>query len=1668
MTPRNKIPSRTDIFVTAALALGMTFVMPSRIHAQSWDGGGTDNYWNTANNWNPNAVPASGSNLQFTGSDRMTNINDLVDYTAGSGANALGFNNANPYHLSGNALKLNGNIFFGGAALTSSVTHEVALDLVLQRGITVSTSTTGYGNLKISGAISGGFAILKSVVGDLELTGSNSFSGNLTVGAGSVTISSLADSGANSAAGAGSLIQIGAGTADGSLIYTGAAASTNRQIQIGQASANVTHTGAGSLLNNGTGELTFTNATFNPNVTQSAASRTLTLGGSGDLTIQGVVKNNTSNSINLVKTGAGRLSLEGSNTYTGGTAINAGTLRVGHANALGTTGNIAFGGGTLQYGTGITADLSSRIKNSASSVNIDTNGESVTFASAVDSTNSGGLAKLGAGTLILSANASYTGGTTITAGTLQIGNGGTAGSLGTGTVTNNSHLAINRSNAHTISNTINGTGNLSVTGGGVITLGASNTYTGATTVQSGSLAVGGSIASSSLTTVNSGGFLLGSGTVGDLVIASGGTINPGTSPGTITVGDTTWNGGGNYNWQLHDATSSAGTGWDLISSTGTLTIGATSGDKFNINLWSLSGISPDANGAPINFTASSNYSWNIASFSSISGFSEDKFQIVSTASNGTGGFSGFTGTFALSSNGTTLTLNYTAPSSTAIWTAGSGNWSTGANWQSGSVPSEGTPLEFVGSGGTSTNNSALSSVGGMTFSANATGSYTVNGTALQIATAGIRNNSTYAQTVATDLTLTVAQSFSASAGNLTISGSVNNNGHLLTTAGNHTLHIQGPITGSAGLTQEVNGTLILSGNNTYNGTTTISAGTLQIGNGGTSGALSATSTITNNGTLLFNRSDTITQGTGFSASAIGGSGALVQKGAGILVLNTANTYTAGTTLQTGTLRVDHANALGTTSNITFTGGTLQYGSGITADLSPRIKNSTGAMAIDTNGQSVTFSSALDSTNSGGLAKSGSGTLALAVANSYTGGTAINGGAIEIRNASALGTSGTISFGGGTLLWGNVNTDLSSRLSTAGGQDFKFDVGANTVTFNTAISNAGGTLTKNGSGTLRLFGASALSSIIINSGTLRAGNNANTFGGSGGTIAMNGGTLYLYSTTIASGNYSNNDLLIQGDATILNATPTNTTATYYLFGNLTIGASTLTVDPFNLGGATDGTIRITKNTTLSGDATFNITDRANNVLVLQDIIESGGARSLTKAGAGTLTINGSAIHTGATTINAGTLEIGSAGWLGGGIYSGAIANNGSFIYSGTNNQTLSGVISGTGALTQNASSTLTLSNANTYTGATTINTGTLTVSGGSAIADAGAVSIASGAVFNLGASETIGSIAGAGNVTLGANTLTTGSNNSNTTLSGVISGASGALTKSGTGTLTLSGNNTYTGATTISAGTLQIGAGGTSGTISSSSGISNNGTLAINRSDALTVSTVISGTGGLTKNGAGTLALTGNNTYTGATTVNAGTLQAAATGALANTSQVVLNEGGSFLVTAANAVNDSAAINLNGGRIAVSGNFDETVGLLTLSANSTLDFSGFGGTLRFGGIGSWATGVTLAIWNWSGTTQYGTQINNYTNPSNLVFTDNSNLNSNLANISFYSDSGNSFVGNGFAVSGFSGGGSEIIAVPEPETWCVTALLAAIAAYKAIRRRRKSCRFPLREEVAVAEN
>ena len=232
------------------------------------------------------------------------------------------------------------------------------------------------------------------------------------------------------------------------------------------------------------------------------------------------------------------------------------------------------------------------------------------------------------------------------------------------------------------------------------------------------------------------------------------------------------------------------------------------------------------------------------------------------------------------------------------------------------------------------------------------------------------------------------------------------------------------------------------------------------------------------------------------------------------------------------------------------------------------------------------------------------------------------------------------------------------------------------------------------------------------------------------------------------------------------------------------------------------------------------------------------------------------------------------------------------------------------------------------------------------------------------------------------------------------------------------------------------------------GTLSNGTLTNNGGNydlqSGTVSAILAGTNGVNKTSSGTVTLSNANTYTGTTTISSGTLTAAAAVATGN-STVINVTGGSFLVTAENAVNDNAAINLGGGTFAVSGDFNETVGALTLSANSIIDLNGFSGILRFSGL-SWAgtaPNATLAIWNWSGTPQHGAPVNDYTNPSHVVFTSDANLTpENLAKISFYSGNGIGFVGNAFEQSFTQSGfatGTEIIAVPETETYITAVLL-----------------------------
>ena len=267
----------------------------------------------------------------------------------------------------------------------------------------------------------------------------------------------------------------------------------------------------------------------------------------------------------LSKTGNSTWTLTGTSTHTVNTTVEAGTLQAGSAGALAANTVYTVNGGTLDLngydltmsalsGTGGTVSLGS------AGLTVNQSG-TTTYGGVISGT--GSLSKTGAGTLTLTGTNTHTGGTTISAGTLQIGSGGTSGSL-TGNVTNNAALIFNRSDALTYGGAISGTGSLSKTGAGTLTLTGVNTHTGGTTVSGGRLVVNGRIGA---TTLN-GGTVGGSGTFGNVTANSGSTIAPGNSIGTLNIaGNVSFAAGSTYDVEVDSAGNS-----DKIAATGTVTI----------------------------------------------------------------------------------------------------------------------------------------------------------------------------------------------------------------------------------------------------------------------------------------------------------------------------------------------------------------------------------------------------------------------------------------------------------------------------------------------------------------------------------------------------------------------------------------------------------------------------------------------------------------------------------------------------------------------------------------------------------------------------------------------------------------------------------------------------------------------------------------------------------------------------------------------------------------------------------------------------------------------------------------------------------------------------------------------------------------------------------------
>ena len=291
------------------------------------------------------------------------------------------------------------------------------------------------------------------------------------------------------------------------------------------------------------------------------------------------------------------------------------------------------------------------------------------------------------------------------------------------------------------------------------------------------------------------------------------------------------------------------------------------------------------------------------------------------------------------------------------WTnaASDGKWSTAGNWTNNSTPSQAGQIASFGPAlvGTVTVDTPQT-IGGMIFSNSGAG-YTISGSnALTLAGTGSNPAATVtvtsgSDTISAPLALSGATVFAGS-GSLTVSGSVLGTGGSLAVSGN--------------------GQLNLSGVGSYAGSTMVNGGTLQLGIGGATGSLSPGSVITDNGALVFSRSNSVTQGTDFSSATISGSGSLTQAGGGTLVLNAANTYTGGTTVSAGVLVAGGVNALSGSSALTVSGGTLDASGFVNSVASLNI-GSSGSLNL---GLGNTLTSSGPAAFNGTLDISGTGSL----------------------------------------------------------------------------------------------------------------------------------------------------------------------------------------------------------------------------------------------------------------------------------------------------------------------------------------------------------------------------------------------------------------------------------------------------------------------------------------------------------------------------------------------------------------------------------------------------------------------------------------------------------------------------------------------------------------------
>ena len=1458
-------------------------------------------------------------------------------------------------------------------ANTSGVLAIGAGGLIDVQGGTLQASTNYHGNMSSNQASINIAAGATFSGGELSvsldaLTGA----GTYTDGYGAVTTTLGVANGSGTFSGTVqnqqgtlSIVKVGSGTQvlGGSNTYTGSTTINGGALQFG----------AGGT----TGNLPY-NGTTSTDVT-GLAGATLAFNRSDSVTIYNAINGG----LGVTQNGTGMTVIAQVSLYTGPTLVNSGTLQIGNGNSgrISPSNAVTVApGATLAINQWNAAIFSNAVTDNGTVAGSGTNTNTI---SGVIS-GSGGFAQLGTGLTYLTGANNYSGPTAVTGGTLSIGDGGTNGSIASTSgvsIGASGKLMFNRTDSYggTFSPAISGAGGMTLNSG-TLTLTGSNSFSGATTLTNGILNLNNANALQYSTLNASGsnvvqfGAGIGSFNLGGLASGTNSVrialTDAASQPITLTVGanngTSTFYGGltgsgtlvkvGTGTLTLDTKLASNGTGAFTYSGgtyllAGTLKYGSSAGNYISNKLGS----------GTLYFGATS----GSASATLQQIYNSDTLPNNIVFQSGNTGMMTIQGSAGNDVFGGTITLG--SPSS-----AGKGFTIAGNNLTllfNGVIqdPSGMTP----GTAGTVT-------IAGSPVYFNAANTYTgptvVASGILKLSNAGaVQNSASVTGSTGSTIQLSGGLSFSNS---LTVSGSgaSGQTGALVNTGGYNTWATPITLIGATRISSD--------------------SGTFIAGN-----TLSGSDTLTLAGAA---------DGTVTGAIALG-SGTLSKAGAGVWSLSGANTVGA-VNLGGGTLATSSDASLGGSATpISFNGGTLRV-EGITlTNLSAHTLNwSSGGFEIKDSANNFTIGQALS--GAGGFTKSGPGTLTFngSASHTYAGATSVNGGTLALDYANVatdlVNSSSSLNLGGGTV---SIKANAS---------------GTTAQTFNgLTLARGGGSILvdpNNGPGTtvnLGTLATSATGGSLLVGTTPGAGTGSVTFytstttdatGILGARVAFADGSTAGYDWAanvsptdplIAYGGYTAlalagsdaNNSRISANTTLTDSVSTNTLKIEAPAAgqSLALGGTTLTLTGGGLLATGTNAFTISGGTLTAGNGLggYELVVQQFNTggLTVSGVIANSGTNvtALTKAGPGTLTLSGSLAATGPVAVNAGRLVLTSQ------IASGAArtisiatagtlelnAASGVMYLPADNGQALT--ISGNGTLVKTGTGTMVLANGNTFGTLAMSAGGLIDVQGGSLYAttnyrgnmsgNQASINIAAGATFACGElNVSLDALTGAGTFTggygSGAMTETIGVANGSGTFSGVVNLTSVVtLLKVGTGTQVLSGSNAYTGPTTVNAGTLQIGAGGNTGSLSASSSISGwaGATLAFNRSDSVTLSNAISGGLGFQQNGSGLLTLTGSSSFTGPTTVNSGTLQIGNgnTGRISLSSAVSVASGATLAVNQGNGGVFANAVTDNG-TVAASGSNTNT---LSGAISGSGGFAQRGTGLTFlTGVNSYSGGTTV--------------------------------------------------------------------------------------------------------------